>query len=177
MKGSNKSKEIALIGVYVALLIGGQFALSAVSGVEIVTLLTVGFAFFYGVKRTLLLTLAFSLLRCFLFGFFPNVIILYLVYYIIFSFAFGGIGNLFKHKLNPKRHVLVVIVGVVFVLFFTALDNLITPLYYGMDRELCFAYATTSFYAMLPQILCNVITLSLFLRPIIKLFDAIGLKA
>ena len=125
----SKTKEIALIGVYVALLIGGQVALSAISGIEVVTVLLASFAFYFGIKRSLIVAVAFSILRCFLFGFMPSVIILYLIYYPLFVTIFGLIGNRFKHKATPKHHVLVIMVAVLCVVLFTALDNLITPLY------------------------------------------------
>ena len=167
----SKTKEIALIGVYVALLIGGQVALSAISGIEVVTVLLASFAFYFGIKRSLIVAVAFSILRCFLFGFMPSVIILYLIYYPLFVTIFGLIGNRFKHKATPKHHVLVIMVAVLCVVLFTALDNLITPLYYGFDRNSAIGYATTSLYATLPQVIFAIITLSVFFRPLLKLFE------
>ena len=75
------AKEITVIGLFVALLIGGQFVLSGISGIEIVTVLIVSFCFYFGVFRGVIVATAFSLLRCFIFGFFPNVIVLYLIFY------------------------------------------------------------------------------------------------
>ena len=69
------AKEIALISVFTALLIGGQFVLSGISGIEIVTVLLLSFSYYFGIRRGLLVANAFSLLRCFIFGFFVNVII------------------------------------------------------------------------------------------------------
>ena len=43
-------KDITLIGVCVAILIGGQLALSAVSGIEIVTVLLLCFSFSFGIS-------------------------------------------------------------------------------------------------------------------------------
>lgn len=167
------AKEIALIGVYTALLIGGQFALSAISGVEVVTVLFLSFAFYYGVKRAVVVAVAFSLIRCFLFGFFPSVIILYLVYYPLCALIFGGLGNLYGHKLNPKRHVLVIVVAVFTTILFTLLDNVITPLYYGMKGEALKGYLYASLYAVALQCLSTILTLSVFLRPLIKLFQVV----
>ena len=149
-----KAKDVALIGVYTALLIGGQFALASVSGVEIVTLLVFAFAFSFGIKRSLILVVAFSFLRCILFGFFPTVIILYLVYYPLFVTIIGALGNLYKHKLTPKRHILVIIVTVVLTIFFSLLDSVITPLYYGFSVLEWKGYLASSLYAMIPQVIC-----------------------
>lgn len=87
------AKDVAAVGLMTALLIGGQLILSAVSGVEIVTVLLLCFSYSFGWKRGMAAATAFSLLRCFLFGFFPSVIVLYLIYYNVFAFLFGFLGN------------------------------------------------------------------------------------
>jgi len=168
-----KTKQIAQIGLFTALLIGGQFALSAVSGIEVVTVLLLSFAFYYGAKMGVAVAVAFSLIRCILFGFFPSVLILYLVYYPLFAITFGLIGKKFDRKLNPKRHVLVVAVGVVATCCFTMLDNVITPLYYGFDYDTAVGYAVASLYTLLPQVLCTILTLAVFLRPLVKLYTVV----
>ena len=55
------AKKVVLPGVFTALLIGGQLILSGVSGVEVVTVLLLAFAYRYGVKQGLLVANAFSL--------------------------------------------------------------------------------------------------------------------
>ncbi len=169
-----KTKELATVGVFVALLIGGQFVLSSVSGIEIVTVLLISFCFYYGIKRGILAGVAFSLLRCLVFGFFPNVLILYLVYYPIFAVVFGWVGIKCKRTLTPKRHVMTVVLGVIMVVLFTAFDNVITPLYYGFNHDESMAYAIASFSAMILQVLCNILTLSVLLRPLVKLYKVVG---
>ena len=66
------TKDLTIIGLYTALLIGGQLAFFAISGIEIVTLLFTAFVFYFGIIRGMFLATCFSLLRCFVFGFFPN---------------------------------------------------------------------------------------------------------
>jgi ribose/xylose/arabinose/galactoside ABC-type transport system permease subunit len=83
----NSAKKIILPGVFTALLIGGQLALSGISGIEVVTVLLLTFVYKYGIGQGLLVANSFSLLRCFIFGFIPNVIVLYLIYYIIISLS------------------------------------------------------------------------------------------
>ena len=170
----SKTKEIALMGVYTALLIGGQVALSTISGVEIVTILLLGFAYYFGIKRGALVASAFSILRCFLFGFFPNVIILYLVYYNLFVVVFGGLGTLFKKETAPIKHVIVIIVALVLTLIFTAFDNLITPLYYGLDDTQWRGYVGTSLYALVPQLICTLVSVSLLFKPLIKVLNKVA---
>ena len=54
------AKECAYLAVFVALLIAAQFVFSFLPGVEIVTVLFVGYAFVFGVKRGMLAATAFS---------------------------------------------------------------------------------------------------------------------
>ncbi len=76
-----------------ALLIAVQYALGFVPGVELVTVLLLGFCYVYGAGCGMLTAVAFSLLRCLVWGFVPNVVVLYLVYYTLFALAFGTLGR------------------------------------------------------------------------------------
>ncbi|MBO5224785.1 MAG: hypothetical protein J6C23_09785, partial [Clostridia bacterium] len=68
------TKNLIIAGLYVALLIVAQLALSALAGVEVVTVLLLAFCFVRGVKQGVVVATAFSLIRCFVFGFTPNVL-------------------------------------------------------------------------------------------------------
>lgn len=92
-KRRSPAKDIAAVAVMTALLIGGQFVLSPVAGVEVVTVLLAAFSFSYGVRAGVLAATAFALLRCFIFGFYPSVIVLYLIYYPLFALIFGLLGR------------------------------------------------------------------------------------
>ena len=92
------AKKIAACAVMVALLIAVQFALSFVPGVELVTVLLLCFCYAFGRACGVITATAFSLLRCMLFGFMPNVLILYLVYYNLFALLFGSL----KHHRLPS---------------------------------------------------------------------------
>ena len=164
------AKEIALISVFTALLIGGQFILSGISGVEIVTVLLLSFSYYFGVRRGLLVANAFSLLRCFIFGFFVNVIILYLVYYNLFVVIFGLFGKRFKRGLNIKIHIVLVVVACIMTIAFTGLDDIITPLYYGFSLDATKAYAVASLTAVIPQVICTILTVTLLLQVLIRLY-------
>ena len=93
----NTAKKIILPALYTALLIGAQLVLSAIAGVEIVTVLFLAFCYRYGIKQGALVATAFSLLRCILFGFFPSVVVIYLIYYNLFAVVVGALGNAFNH--------------------------------------------------------------------------------
>ena len=88
-----KTVQLVFCAVMTALLIAVQYALGFVSGVELVTVLFLSFCYVFGVKCGLLTGIAFSLLRCLLFGFMPNVILLYLIYYSLFALLFGIVGK------------------------------------------------------------------------------------
>lgn len=164
------AKEIALVSVFTALLIGGQFVLSGLSGIEVVTVLLLSFSYYFGVRRGLFVANAFSFLRCFLFGFFPTVLILYFVYYNFFVAVFGFLGFQFKRKWNAKIHVLLLITACVMTVLFTGLDNIITPLFYGFSSEAAKAYAVASLTAVIPQVVCTLLTVSFLLPVLLRVY-------
>ena len=88
-----KTVQLVFCAVMTALLIAVQYVMGFVSGVELVTVLFLSFCYVFGVKCGLLTGIAFSLLRCLLFGFMPNVILLYLVYYSLCALLFGFVGK------------------------------------------------------------------------------------
>ncbi len=166
------TKDIALVSVFTALLIGGQFILSGITGIEIVTVLLLSFSYYFGISRGLFVANAFSLLRCFIFGFFPTVIILYLVYYNLFVVVFGLLGMRFKKYLNVKIHVLLVLIACIMTITFTGLDDIITPLYYGFSLDATKAYAVASLAAVIPQVICTIFTVTLLLPILIRVFKS-----
>ena len=93
-----KTLQIVFCAVMTALLIALQYVLGFVSGIELVTVVFLTFCCVFGVKCGLLTGAAFSLLRCLLFGFMPNVILLYLIYYSLFALLFGFVG---KRHISP----------------------------------------------------------------------------
>ena len=167
------AKELAIISVFTALLIGGQYALSFVSGVEVVTVLAVSFCYVFGVKRGALCMTAFSLLRCFIFGFFPNVVILYLVYYNLLAVTFGLIGKKLKNSKILIKLIVVVITSIILTVCFTLIDCVITPLFY----QFTFVQANAYFLAYVPtltaQIISVAVTVSALFIPLITLLKKI----
>lgn len=112
VKNLSPAKDIAYVAVMCALLIGGQYVFSFVAGVEIVTLLFVCFSCAFGVRRGVLCAVAFSLLRCFIFGFYPSVVVLYLVYYPLLAAIFGGLGHIGEDRFEKPPLWLAVAVNV-----------------------------------------------------------------
>ena len=103
---------VAVVAVFSALLLGAQYALWFVKGVEVVTVLLLVFSYRFGVRCGVLSAVAFSLLRCLLFGFFPNVVLLYLIYYPLFAACFGLLGNALRRRVDLKTQLLVTALAV-----------------------------------------------------------------
>ena len=227
------SKEIAYIATTCALLLGGQFVFSFVVGVEIVTLILVCFSYQFGARRGAICAVSFSLLRCVLYGFYPAVVLLYLIYYPLLATVFGLLGKcksfssplcavavnivliaisfscavcyfadiikvakvyavtikvllwvifslssilciiydciLFsgaEAKEEILKVVLIASVGAVMTAVFTLLDDIITPLLFGYTRTTALAYFYSSFTAMLPQIICTVVSVCTLFLPV-----------
>ncbi len=162
------AKKVILPGVFTALLIGGQLALSGISGIEIVTVLLLTYAYRYGVKQGLLVATSFSVLRCFMFGFIPNVIVLYLIYYNLFAVVFGCLGKLGKNEYDVKTHVIVIVCVIGMTALFTLIDDVLTPLMYGFTPEAMKTYFYASLATMVPQIICAFATVLVLFPALLK---------
>ena len=163
-----KTKFIVRVAICVAMLIGGQLALSVISGVEIVTVMMLCLCFSYGIHTGVAVATVFSLLRCFVFGFQVNVIVLYLVYYNLFVLVFGGVGNVFKREYSIKKHVIIVALALVMTTAFTLLDDVITPLIYSYNLNATKAYFIASLYTLIPHLVCSAVTVSLLFPALTK---------
>lgn len=162
------AKECSYASVFVSLLIAIQLVFSFVPGVEFVTILFVSYAFVFGIVRGWIVATAFSLLRQFIFGFSPTVLVLYLVYYNFLVIVFGLLGRVVK---KPIQYLpLLILAGAVCTALFTLTDDIITPLWYGYSRRATKAYFTASLVFMVPQMICTVITIGLLFLPLTKVF-------
>ena len=161
---------VAVVAVFSALLLGAQYALWFVKGVEVVTVLLLVFSYRFGVKCGVLSAVAFSLLRCLLFGFFPNVVILYLIYYPLFAACFGILGNVLRRRVDLKTQLLVTALAVLFTALFTLLDDALTP-----SREAALAYFAASLPTMAMQCVCALLTVFLLFRPLMAVLRRVGL--
>lgn len=170
----NKTKFIVRVAMSVALLIGGQLALSSISGIEIVTVMMLCFCFSYGIRHGIAIATIFSLLRCFIFGFQINVIVLYLIYYNLFAVFYGWLGTRFSGEMSLFKTVIVVVSAVVFTIFFTLLDDIITPLLYAFHPNAALVYFLGSLHAMIPQSICTAVTVSVCFHPLTKAIKKIN---
>ncbi len=172
-KGAVRSaKECAYLAVFVAVVIAMQFVFSAIPGVEIVTPLFVCYAFVFGWKRGMAAATVFSLMRQLIFGFFPTVLIVYLVYYNLLTLLFGVLGKWIKtsYKWLP----LLIVIACICTVCFTLIDDVITPIWYGYTAKATRAY----FYASLPfmgiQTACTAIAVGILFLPLQKAFEMAG---
>ena len=164
------AKEIAYIGVTVALLIGGQMAFSAISGVEIVTAIFAVFCLVFGAIRGIVVATAFSLVRCFVFGFLPQVILLYLIYYNLFAVVIGLLGLVIKNKSQLLQIIVLTLVAVVLTGCFTVIDNFLNIWLFKLPSAAIKIYIAQSIPVLIRQMICASITVPLFYYPLSKTF-------
>ncbi len=165
------SKRISILGVSVALLICSQFVLSGLNGVELVTVLLLSLSLSFGMVNGMIIATVFSCIRCFIFGFYPSVLILYLIYYNLFALFFGYFG---RKKITKVRYVLIIVFAIIFTVCFSLLDDIITPLYYGLDMESSKAYFISSItFSIIPQSICSFITVSTLFYPLYTIFNMV----
>lgn len=170
-----KTKFIVRVAICVAMLIGVQLALSAVTGIELVTVLLLCMCFCYGRRTGMTIATVFSILRCFVFGFQVNIIVLYLIYYNLFAFFFGWLGPRFTGKITLVKKLILIASAMAFTICFTLLDDVLTPLLYGFHANAAKVYFLQSLTAVVPQTLCTLVTVSVLFTPltrVIQKFDA-----
>ncbi|MBE5739331.1 MAG: hypothetical protein E7349_00585 [Clostridiales bacterium] len=174
-KGS-VAKECAYLAVFVALTIAVQLIFAAVPGVELVTVLFVSYAFVFGWKRGLTAATVFSLLRQIVFGFYPIVLILYLVYFNLLAAGFGILGV--KIKKIVRALPVIVLLACLGTAFFHLFDNLLTPIWYGYSQRATWVYFQASLSFMIPQIISTAISVSILFLPLCSVFTFVrrGLK-
>ena len=162
------TRFITVTALYTAILIAVQFALSWVANIELVTVFFLAFCYTQGAKAGSVVAVCFSTLRCFVFGFYPTVLILYLIYYTGFACFFGFLGNRFKKELSVTSFVWTLATATVFTALFTLIDDVITPLYFGFGADATIAYFYSSLPFMLTQCICAVISISVLFFPLCK---------
>ncbi len=165
------AKECAYLAVFVALTIAAQLAFSLVPGVEVVTVLFVSYSFTFGWKRGMAAATAFSLLRQVVFGVYPVVLILYLVYYNGLALIFGVIGK--KMRVEIKTLWKIALIACFCTVCFHLFDNLLTPIWYGYSEKATRLYFYASLPFMIPQAVCTVITVFTLFLPLEKTFTLV----
>lgn len=160
------AKECAFLAVFVALVLAVQLVLSFVPGVELVTVLFVSYAFIFGKGRGMVAATAFSLLRQFVFGVYPTVLVLYVVYFNLLAFSFGALGS--KIKNAPKALWFIVVCACLGTICFTMADNVLNVLWYGYTGKTAKLYFMSSLPFMGIQTACTAVSVSVLFLPIIK---------
>jgi len=169
-----KTKFIVRVAMSVALLIAVQMALTAISGIELVTVILLCLSFCYGIRTGMTIATAFSLLRCLYFGVYVNIVVLYLIYYNLFALFFGWLGKRFAGNVTLLRHGIIVLAAVVFTALFTVLDNTIAVLMFGFQGNAAKVYFMQSLTAMIPQTICAAVTVALLFIPLTKVIRRIS---
>ncbi len=167
-KRVSMAKECAYLAVFVALLIAVQVVLTIVPGVELVTVLFVSYAFVFGVKRGIIAATAFALFRQIVFGIYPIVLLLYLIYFNLLTLVFGLLGGKIKNVLRFLP--LIVAIACIGTASFTMLDNILTPIIYGYSWRAVKIYFSASLSVMFPQIVCTAVSVACLFLPIRKVF-------
>ena len=167
-KQINTAKDCAFLATFVAVVVAIQLGLSFVPGVELVTVLFVSFSFVMGLKRGMLAATVFSVIRQLVFGFYPVVLILYLVYFNMLTALLGFLGK--KLSGGFKYLIIVTLIACLCTVLFSMFDNVLTPLWYGYSKKAMRLY----FYGSLPFMFVQVISVgvsvfALFL-PLKKVF-------
>jgi len=165
---ARSAKECAYLAVFVALVIAAQLALSLVPGVEVVTVLFVAYSFTFGWKRGMAAATAFSLLRQVVFGVYPVVLIVYLVYYNALALTFGLLGK--KMRVEIKTLWKVALIACFCTICFTMIDNILTPIWYGYSEKAARLYFYASLPFMIPQVVCTAITVATLFLPLKQAF-------
>lgn len=162
------AKEIIIPAVFTAMLIGVQLVLSGVAGVELITVLLLSFTYVFGLKQGFIVANAFSILRCTLFGFFINTVLLYLIYFNLFVLVIGFLGKTFKRGYSIKIHILLTVIAVLLTACFTLIDDIITPLMYSYSANATKIYFTASLTVMIPQMICALASVTALFYPLYK---------
>ncbi len=167
-RGKFGARDCAYIAAFTALTVAVQLALSVIPGVELVTVLFAAFAFAFGIKRGVVAAVVFSLLRQLVFGFFLNVLVLYLIYYPFLAVVFGLLGRIVKPSVRSLAPLTAV--ACVCTALFTLTDNILTPLVYGYTMSAIKVYFYASLSFMLPQLVCTAATVAVLFLPLTGIF-------
>ena len=172
------AKELARIAVFVSLTVAVQYVLSALPGVELVTLLFAVFSFVYGAWRGIVSAVAFSLLRQCLFGFFPTVLLLYLLYYPLLAAAFGCLGRWLSdwessHRKTLFTIVIAIVLACLCTVLFTVADNVLTPWLAAYTAKATELYWKASLPFLGAQLVCVSISVGVLFYPLVKALQAL----
>ena len=169
----NTAKKTAICGAFCALLLATQYVFNAIKGVELVTLLFVTFCFTFGGVCCFLVAVAFCLLRCLIYGFFPSVVVLYLIYYPMLALAASALGKVLKGSSVLRQAIVVTVFSVFFTVIFSVIDCIVTPLFYSYTKSVWVAYIYQCAPVCLIQCVCVGISVGLLFTPLKSAFEVV----
>ena len=123
----NATKRICLLAVLTATLTGGKTALALIPNIEIVTLLFIVYAFVFGWRNTIIVSVVFVVIEIFIWGFNLWWVILYLIYWPLLVTA----AAVLPRKLGNGRLVAAIAFGIAFTVFFGVLSTFIEIIFMG----------------------------------------------
>lgn len=170
----SKTRFIVRVAMCVAILIGGQLALTGIQGIEVVTIMMLCFCWCYGVRSGIAIAVTFSLVRCLVFGFYVDIVILYLTYYTLFALYFGWLGKRFAGEMTFFKFAAVVVSALLFTAGFTMLDNAIKLVIYGLQGNAAKVYILQSLPTMVTQLICTAVTTVMLFAPLTKVIKKIN---
>ena len=153
------AKEIALAAVMTALLLAAQFALAAVQGVEIVTVLFLSYCVAFGARRGMVVAVSF--------------VLLYLIYYTLFALVTGWTGRLVCRLPSVAQAAVLAGCAAAMTCCFTLLDDLLTPWMLGYSQKSAQVYFYASLPVMAVQAACAAATVALLWIPLSKAFSSV----
>lgn len=168
-----RTRDLALIAMFAALLIGVQFALSFVAGIELVSMVLLTFSAVFGWKRGMITAVVFCLLRCIIFGAVPSVLVLYLLYYPFYALVCAFCG---KIKTFWRRYAVLITAAVLMTISFTLLDDVITPLMMSFNKKAWLMYFYASTPVMLTQTICSAVSVAALYPPLSKLLEKLKIS-
>lgn len=156
------SKSIALAATMAAMLIIGKYVLSLVANIEVVTTLTVVFAYSFGAPA-LLSTLAFCAVDMALYQFSPSVAVSYFVYWNLLCL----LAILMKRS-GVKSDVWYIIFALVMTLLFGFLTSFVDFLFYSIDFWAVYLSGLI-FYAL--QLASTLVFMLTAFRPLVNILE------
>ncbi|HLV09631.1 MAG TPA: hypothetical protein VKY40_05445 [Halanaerobiales bacterium] len=125
-----KIRDIALVGVLSATITAGKLALSILPNVEIVTILFIVYTIVFGIRKTLMVSIVFSTMEIFIYGFSTWFIAYYFIWPLLIFLT-----NAVKDKIKTEYGFAFIggIFGLSFGLFFAIFESFFYGMFYGIS--------------------------------------------
>jgi hypothetical protein len=91
----------------------------------------------------------------------------------LFAVFFGWLGTRFAGKTTFARKGILVASAMAFTVFFTLLDDVITPLMFGFHPNAAKVYFLQSLSAVIPQTICSMVTVTVLFTPLTRVIQKV----